>query len=200
LEFLRDVGGLCAALIILFKLTCPLFGNVKLMSILARKAYFNPGEGELDADNDETRRKQMKTLEEYGSGAWLWKYFLSLKWLPGRSSVEKETLATVEADVSKTLEVTALLRRLRIHGELINLLINDKSVRDRYVKDAEKRSTLLAREGQDKALELNWASIEGIGKREEEMLSRVSLDGDAKQFKKMNLERRQSAKKKGVTF
>lgn len=200
MEFLRDVGGLCAALIILFKLTCPLFGNVKLMSILARKAYFNPGEGELDADNDDTRRKQMKTLEEYGSGAWLWKYFLSLKWLPGRSSIEKETLTTVEADVSKTLEVTSLLRRLRIHGELINLLINDKSVRDRYVKEAEKRSTLLAREGQDKAFDLNWAAIEGIGKREEEMLSRVSLDGDTKAIKKMNLERRQSAKRKGVTF
>lgn len=152
MEFLRDVGGLCAALIILFKFFCPFFGNVKLMSILARKAYFNPGNGDLDADNDVNRNRQMRSLEEYGSGTWLWKYFLSLKWCPGRASEEKETLATVEADVSKTLEVTALLRRLRIHGELINLLINDKSVRDRYVKEADKRSTLLAREGADKQL------------------------------------------------
>lgn len=72
----------------------------------------------------------MKTLQHYGTGAWLWKYFLSFKWLPGRSSEEKENLAIVEADVNKTLEVTSLLRRLRIHGELINLLINDKAIRD----------------------------------------------------------------------
>lgn len=55
LEFLRDVGGLCAALIILFKFFCPFFGNVKLMSILARKAYYSPGNGEFDRDNEDSR-------------------------------------------------------------------------------------------------------------------------------------------------
>lgn len=157
------MGGLCAALIILFKFFCPFFGNVKLMSILARKAYFNPGDGSFDEDDETNRNKQMRTLKEYGTGPWLWKYFLSFKWLPGKVSEEKEILQTVEDDVSKTLEVSSLLRRLRIHGELINLLINDKSIRDRYVKDAEKRSTLLAREGVDKQNELTWAAIEGIG-------------------------------------
>jgi hypothetical protein len=160
---LRDVGGLCAALIILFKFFCPFFGNVKLMSILARKAYYSPGNGEFDEDNEDSRNNQMKTFKDYGTGNWLWKYFLSFKWLPGRSSEEKENLAIVEADVSKTLEVTSLLRRLRIHGELINLLISDKRVRDQYVKDAEKRSTLLAKEGAEKQNELTWAAIEGIG-------------------------------------
>lgn len=80
------------------------------------------------------------------------------------------------------------------------MLIKDKSVRDRYVKEADKRSTLLAREGADKQPEMTWASIEGIGRREEELLSRVSLDGDHEQIKSMQLARRQSAKKKGVTF
>jgi DNA-directed RNA polymerase delta subunit len=47
---------------------------------------------------------------------------------------------------------------------------------------------------------MTWASIEGIGKREEELLSRVSLDGDHEQIKSMQHARRQSAKKKGVTF
>ena len=202
LEFLRDVGGVSACLIILFKLTCPIFGNIVVYSVLTSKAYFDPVKADgqkSDSDSEKEREKQNKSFAEYGTSKWLWMYFLKCEWIPCRTSKTRDNLDTVEADVTKTLDILALMRRLRVHGEMLTML-TEKNEREQLCKELDMRNLELTKKGiESRNKEISWEGLEGLGQEEAEELAKVRLGKGSKaneELREANKKRRMSSAKK----
>lgn len=125
LELLRDVGGLGAVLRVAFTILVPLFGDIKILSLVTQRGY-------LIQENEKVEVSSYPNYK-YGTPKWLCMYFCCCCTYSRKKA--KRIINTVQKDIKRDLDFMGLIRRLRVHGECLSLLLH-KKVRDKIVQES----------------------------------------------------------------
>ena len=144
IEFFRDIGGLGVVLFYFFEyIFSQLYAKVKINAIIVTKGYFRPDINDSAAESDKEKKKKKSDLLKYGTYGWLCKYFFFCQCC--YNSTQKKTMQIVEEEVAQSLDLLNLIRRLRVHGECLNTLM-DKKQREQICEKVNKRNLDIALE------------------------------------------------------
>lgn len=102
-HLLRDIGGLLSVLTTFCKILVPAFGRVQIYSFLAKDGY-----------------RPAHSLKHYGSFCWIMSYLCSC--CDRDRAKKRQALEYVQRDISANLDLLTLLKRLRVHGQILEKL------------------------------------------------------------------------------
>lgn len=126
LELFRDVGGLKALLDSVLIFILSFYGNNKIFGIIASRAYND------DRGYTTQAGKNINSFGNFENSCWSLEYFCCLKCC---YSTEKQKLTIIEQEIRSNLDVVTLMKRLRVHGQVLKQLMKSESGREKICSE-----------------------------------------------------------------